>query len=240
MVDAPVSPLEHQQIEVTRGAAQTYWHRVRFELVVAEADALGVDRVLDVGAGSGLLGDWITAHRPDLRYSFAEASPVLRTGLVRRFGAGAEDDRAAPVRRGTVVAMLDVLEHIEDDHAVLADLHRRMEPGSHLVITVPAMQWAFSTWDTGLGHFRRYSRRALRTTIAAAGFDVRSTSYLFPELFPLLLVRQVRRAPREQVDFPVLGRRVNAAGYRVASLTTAARRIWPFGTSVVAVAARRS
>ena len=98
---------------------------------------------------------------------------------------------------------------------MLADLHRRMEPGSHLVITVPAMQWAFSSWDTELGHLRRYSRAALRATIAAAGFDVRSTSYLFPELFPLLLVRQVRRAPREQVDFPVLGtagRRRRATG----------------------------
>jgi hypothetical protein len=238
-MDAAVSPLERQQIEVTRSATMTYWHRVRFEQVAREAQAVQADRVLDIGAGSGLLGEWITAHHPDLDYAFAESSPVLSAHLVARFGVGAVDDPGTPIPRGTVVALLDVIEHIDDDHAMLSELHRRMEPGSHLVVTVPAMGWAFSSWDAGLGHHRRYSRRGLRATVADTGFDVRSTSYLFPELFPLLLVRKLRRAPREQVDFPDLGRRVNEVGYRLASLTTAARRIWPVGTSVVAVASRR-
>jgi hypothetical protein len=239
VVDAAVSPLEHQQIEVTRSATITYWHRVRFELVIREARALGGDRVLDIGAGSGLLGEWIAAHHPNIGYSFAESSPVLREHLIQRFGAGAVDEAATPIPAGTVVTMLDVIEHVEDDHGMLGDLRRRMAPGSHVIVTVPAMQWAYSSWDAGLGHFRRYSRRTLRETLAEAGFDVRSTAYLFPELSPLLVVRKLRRAPREQHDFPVLGRRVNEAGYRVALITTAARRIWPCGTSVVSVASRR-
>ena len=64
-------------------------------------------------------------------------------------------------------------------------------------------------------------------------------TYLFPELFPLLVVRRLRRAPREQVDFPQLAPRLDAIGHAVASATTATRRAWPFGTSVVAVATRR-
>jgi hypothetical protein len=101
------------------------------------------------------------------------------------------------------------------------------------------MQWAFSSWDTELGHHRRYSRRRLRDDLTAAGFEVRSVSYLFPELFPLLLVRRLRRAPRDQVDFPELSRTVDAIGHAVARATTSTRRLWPFGTSVVAVATRR-
>ena len=108
------------------------------------------------------------------------------------------------------------------------------------MITVPAMQWAFSSWDTELGHHRRYSRRRLRDVVDAAGFDVASVTYLFPELFPLLVVRRLRRAPREQVDFPQLARPDRRrSATRIASVTTATRRVWPFGTSVVAVATRR-
>ena len=147
--------------------------------------------------------------------------------------------RTRRVPDGTLVAMLDVLEHIADDAAALRALSARMGPGSSLVITVPAMQWAFSSWDTELGHHRRYSRRQLRDVLAAAGFDVASVTYLFPELFPLLVARRLRRAPREQVDFPQLAPRIDALGHAIASVTTATRRVWPFGTSVVAVATRR-
>ena len=164
---------------------------------------------------------------------------MLRDSLVRRFGEAAEVDPDTPISNGTLVAMLDVLEHIADDDAALSALSARMAPGTTLVITVPAMQWAFSSWDTELGHHRRYSRGQLRSVVEAAGFDVESVTYLFPELFPLLVVRRLRRAPREQVDFPQLAPRLDAIGHAVASATTATRRAWPFGTSVVAVATRR-
>ena len=233
-----MSPLERQQLEVTDPTAMTYWHRVRFELVARHVDAVGARRVLDVGAGSGLFGEWLRVHRPDVGYAFTETSEILRRRLVERFGPGAEAPDGAPIDGGTVVALLDVLEHIESDVDALSDLHRRMAPGSHLVVTVPAMQWAFSPWDEQLGHHRRYSRRTLRQAFARGGFPNTSTTYLFPELFPLLVVRRLRTAPLEQVDFPRLSPAASAIGYRVASATSAIRRIWPFGTSVVATAAK--
>ena len=239
MAAAPVSPLERQQLESARVARATYWHRARFELVGREAMRLGATGVLDIGAGAGLLGVWVAAHRPQLEYRFEETSPVLRDHLVARFGVGAESDRDAPVPTRTLVVMLDVLEHIDDDAAALARLCDRMPRGGAIAITVPAMQWAFSSWDVELGHHRRYSRRRLCDDLTAAGFEVRSVSYLFPELFPMLVVRRLRRVPREQVDFPELSPTVDAVGHAVASATTATRRLWPFGTSVVAFAARR-
>src|SRR6476619_1907684 len=146
MSAAPVSPLERQQLESARAARATYWHRARFELVGREAVRLGVTGVLDIGAGAGLLGLWVAAHQPELEYRFEETSPVLRDHLVARFGPAAEPDGGAPVPAHTLVVMLDVLEHIDDDAAALARLGDRMPPGGPIVITVPAMQWAFSSW----------------------------------------------------------------------------------------------
>ena len=170
---AEVTPLERQQLESRRAARATYWHRIRFGLVAAEAGRRGLDRIVDLGAGAGLLGEWLTVRRPSLEYAFSEPSPVLRGELLARFGAEREVGTDEPIAAGTLVAMLDVLEHIADDHAALTALRARMAPGSALVITVPAMQWAFSSWDEELGHVRRYSRRRLGDDLAAAGFTVR-------------------------------------------------------------------
>jgi hypothetical protein len=134
--------------------------------------------------------------------------------------------------------MLDVLEHIDDDLAALVELRGRMTPDTQLIVTVPALQWAFSGWDEALGHHRRYSRRSLRQVLERAGFAVDAVNYLFPELLPLLPIRKIRTAPRDHVDFPQLGRGANAIGHVVSTATTRLRRIWPAGTSVIAIAHR--
>ena len=108
-------------------------------------------------------------------------------------------------------------------------------PGAQLVVTVPALQWAFSSWDTELGHYRRYSRKQLRTVLESSGFTVRRCDYLFPEMLPLVVKRKLRPSD-DNVDMPRLSDRVNRVGHAISSTTSGMRRIWPAGTSVVAIA----
>ena len=131
--------------------------------------------------------------------------------------------------------MLDVVEHIDDDVAALSAWRERMDAGARLVVTVPALQWAFSSWDTDLGHYRRYSRPRLRAALEAAGFTVVRCDYLFPEMLPLVVKRKLRPTA-DNVDMPRLSDRTNRIGYGISSMTARLRRIWPAGTSVVAVA----
>lgn len=238
MNDARPTPLERQQIQVTDPTQVTFWHRVRFELVARYAARVEARQVLDIGAGSGQLGEWLVATHPDMSYRFEELSPLLDEQLTARFGTARRSSGVEPIPAGTLVALLDVLEHIDDDAAALAAIAERMTGGDHLVLTVPALQWAFSSWDTELGHHRRYSRRSLRAVVEGAGFRVERVDYLFPELLPLLPLRKIRRAPREHVDFPQLGPVASRVGYAISSTTAALRRIWPAGTSVVLVATR--
>ncbi|TPW12245.1 MAG: methyltransferase type 11 [Acidimicrobiaceae bacterium] len=228
--------LERQQILVADPSQQTFWHRVRFELVARHADELGATQVVDIGAGAGALGDWMLANRTRIEYRFEELSAVLDRRLTERFGAHRRTEPSSPLPSGSLVALLDVLEHVEHDVAALTAIRMRMTPGAHVVITVPALQWAFSSWDTELGHHRRYNRRTLRTVVEAAGFQVDSVAYLFPELLPLLPVRKLRRSTRSDVDFPQLGPLLTRVGYRISTATTKLRRVWPSGTSVLLTA----
>ncbi len=88
--------------------------------------------------------------------------------------------------------LFDVLEHIEDDARFLKQLHRVLEPGGTLVLTVPAQGWLWSADDEHAGHHRRYSRRSLRRGLADAGFEVVFESALFGCLvWPLFLLRTI-------------------------------------------------
>jgi hypothetical protein len=110
-----------------------------------------------------------------------------------------------------------------------------MAPGGQLLLTVPAFQWAFTSWDVALGHHRRYSRAQMRALAERSGFELTSSAYLFPELLPLVAVRKLQRTTREHADFPSLPRIVDRSAELFSRGTTALRRLWPAGTSVVAL-----
>lgn len=232
----PLTPLERQQLDVAPKA--TFWHRVRFDLVVSHLRSRPTTAVLDVGAGSGLLGDHL--HPTGVRYRFSEASPALLAALETRFGAGSVDD-GGPITSDVVVTLLDVLEHVDDDEALLRELADRMRPGAGLVVTVPAGTWLFSSWDTDLGHHRRYTRRDLAALVGRCGFEVGEASYLFPELVPPALVRKFRRARRTHgsaAEFPHLPAVIDRTAAAIGHTSTRLRRWWLFGTSVVVFARR--
>lgn len=235
-----VTALERQQLRVVGDGASTFWHRVRFSLVGRVVRRVGATSLLDVGAGSGQLGDWSRRHLPGVSYRFRETSAPLAQSLRERFGAEAEVPADQALADHCLVAMLDVLEHISDDAAALQGLHRQMPEGSSIVITVPALPSLFSQWDTDLGHHRRYTRSTLRKVVSGAGFEVQSVAYLFPELLPLAALRRLRRGTSSGADFPVLPRWVDRTGEVVSTGTTALRRLWPAGTSLLCIAQRKA
>jgi SAM-dependent methyltransferase len=71
----------------------------------------------------------------------------------------------------------NVLEHIEDDSAILADLFKSLTPGGVIGIYVPAHPFLYSSMDSEIGHVRRYKRSELREKVLAAGFDIQSLTY---------------------------------------------------------------
>ena len=66
--------------------------------------------------------------------------------------------------------------------------------GGVLLVTVPAYQWLWSGHDEINRHYRRYSRRTLRSSATVAGWQVeRVTSFNSVLLAPAAAVRLVQR-----------------------------------------------
>jgi SAM-dependent methyltransferase len=71
----------------------------------------------------------------------------------------------------------NVLEHIEDDSAILLELFKSLTPGGIIGIYVPAHPFLYSSMDAEIGHVRRYKRSELRDKVLAAGFEIQSLTY---------------------------------------------------------------
>src|SRR3954454_23798749 len=185
-----MDPLEQHLAKQAERSQDFFWNRLRWELV---NEQLGSDcrRVVDVGAGPGFLGDFMRHRRPQVEYWFVEPIAALEEQLGSRFGEEA-NRRDRGFEGATHVTLMDVLEHQEDDRAFMADLARRMEPGATLLLTVPAMPWLWSAWDSMLGHYRRYTKASLRQAVGTLPLQIEEESYIFPELIPLGLWRRLR------------------------------------------------
>jgi hypothetical protein len=62
--------------------------------------------------------------------------------------------------------------HIADDRAALVALRERLRPGGHLLLLVPSHPFLYGPIDRAFDHERRYAKRALRSLVEAAGFQV--------------------------------------------------------------------
>lgn len=221
-----------------------FWNRVRWELISSHLP-VGSRELVDVGAGPGFLGDFLRQRHPQIEYRYVEPIEGLETSLADRFGGDA-NRRDEDFGGASYVTLMDVLEHQEHDREFMADLAAKMAPGATLLLTVPAMPWLWSDWDSMLGHYRRYTKRMLRDTVAPLPLEIVEQGYLFPELIPLGLVRRLRMRGGgsgaedggADAEFPQLSRPVNETLYRVSSASTAVRRVWPAGTSLFAVMRR--
>lgn len=145
-------------------------------------------------------------------------------------------------RRFDLIALLDVLEHIDEDIGSLRALARHLNGNGKIMLTVPAYQWLWSAHDEMHHHKRRYSRGLLKERISAAGLRPIDIGYFNSLLFPLAVaeraVSKMKGGSVATADAPPAA--VNALLTQVFSLEEKAigKFPFPFGLSLYAVAER--
>jgi SAM-dependent methyltransferase len=164
-------------------SAQKY-QRFLVDTVRREADS---ERpVLDFGAGTGLHARALRADGLDV--TCVEPHPALRGQLnLDGITAVASLEQCGTERFGTVYS-LNVLEHIEDDAAILREIRNKLCPDGRLVIYVPAFELLFTEMDRRVGHLRRYRRQQLEELARSAGFRVLRSEYVDSGGFAAALV----------------------------------------------------
>lgn len=156
---------------------------LRFDVITRMMPA-DVRDVLEVGCGQGALGARLAQRYDYLGVEPDESSCGVAKQRVAAMGRGEiRQASVADLQDETfdLVCAFEVLEHIEDDAAAVAEWAARLRPGGWLLLSVPAHQSRFSAADEVVGHFRRYDPDAMTALLREAGFtDVTVRLYGMP------------------------------------------------------------
>ena len=231
--------------------ARSFWFRGRSDLIewaLARYFPSAQD-VLEVGCGTGYVLDRLHHAFPDLVLSGTE---LFAEGLVyarERLGDAASLQQADATRLEfreafDVIGAFDVIEHIEDDRRVLANLNAAVRPGGGILLTVPQHAWLWSATDVAACHVRRYSKNELRQKLIDAGFEaVRMTSFVSFLLPAMWLARLRKREGMAEVeaelDLPDFANAIGHATAKLESLLVRHGIDLPVGGSLLAVARKR-
>ena len=169
-------------------------------MLTVDLDLLGIDpgnTVLDMGCGGGRHAFAVLRRGADVvAFDADEAELTNVHGVMTAMAEAGEvppgavgtpvqgDALALPFDDGSFdrIIAAEVLEHIPDDVAAIAELARVLAPGGRIAVTVPArfperINWALDSeyHDFPGGHIRIYAQRELEDRLAEAGLRVRGS-----------------------------------------------------------------
>lgn len=164
----------------------------------------GPTDIVDIGAGSGYFSDALAescgravgaVYRVDSGYEKPSSSDDPRTG--RKLALSLNPPETI---QNSLIVLMDVLEHVEDDAGFLHGIARRCRGSNRVFVTVPAFMSLWSGHDEFLGHKRRYRLAQLEALVTGAGVKIDASYYIYGAIFPAVWALRRLRGARRRSD----------------------------------------
>lgn len=183
-----------------------WWFEARNDLIVWALRHWfpSAKSLLEIGCGTGFVVSRIAHDFPAVATSASDLFPDAMTFVKSRAPNTLLyqiDGRCIPFRAEfDVIGAFDVIEHIEDDRAVMRQVYKAVRPGGGLLVTVPQHPFLWTSYDEYGHHKRRYTRRSLARLLLDAGFEIVALRSFVSLLFPALLLSRLRDKGAKSVD----------------------------------------
>lgn len=164
--------------------------RNRLILMLLRRHAPALTSFMEIGCGTGFVLSNVAANFPATKLMGAE---IFSTGLqhaARRLPHAQfvqMDARNIPFESHfDALGAFDVIEHIDEDEAVLAQINKALKPGGIMLLTVPQHPALWSKQDEKACHVRRYTAAELESKVRGAGFEILDSGSFVSLLLPLM------------------------------------------------------
>ncbi|MHB1301429.1 MAG: class I SAM-dependent methyltransferase [Burkholderiales bacterium] len=233
--------------ELAKLEEKNFWFRGRNRLILWALNRYFPEAsgFMEVGCGTGYVLSGIRKEFPEMKLWGSEIDASGLGFAARRVGNTEliqMDARAMPFREEfDVIGAFDVLEHVEEDEAVLGQVHAALKPGGGVMLTVPQHPFMWSQQDVAACHVRRYSRSELLGKLKRAGFRIQLATSFVSLLFPLMMLSRLvtKQTPTDPMSELRLGRGTNALFESVMNIEARLIKMNihpPFGGSLLTVA----
>ena len=201
-------------------------------------------KLFDFGCGSGYLVGELQRLGYDA-YGVDFEKEAIDYGLnegVRNLKLATGEKIDYPDATFDTVTAFDVIEHIENEKPVIAELVRILKPGGKIIITVPAYQWLWGVQDKISRHFRRYTAGPLTKVFKEfSELKVIKRTYFNTLLFPTIaVVRLISRwfnIKSRKSDFDISHPVLDTLFYHIFNLEHYLLKFinFPFGVSILLI-----
>lgn len=240
-------PEEHPNwIKIHYETEKNYWWFVlKRQLIInfiTSLTPLGAP-ILEIGSGGGLLSAELHKTGYDIISTDIEptsAKYTMQMGIRKVFISDCGD--SIPLRDASVnlIFMTDVLEHIKDDDKTISECVRILKPQGYILITVPAYQCLFSSWDRWNRHYRRYNKKKIYNLAQKHNLTIVKMTYWNIPGIPFALWRKIIdifNPNRTYEGFPTTPKLIDKLLRLLISMENNLVRITslPFGLSLVCI-----
>lgn len=141
--------------------------------------------VLELGSGTGNISQFIVSD--GFQTVLSDYQPDYLSLLTSKFGNRPsvrgilQIDMQDPAFTTTYahlqssfdsICMLNVIEHLRDDQAAVANCRFLLKEQGHLILLAPAYSFLYCKLDKNLGHYRRYTSRSLARVCTQNNLEV--------------------------------------------------------------------
>lgn len=185
--------------------ASSFWFRARSALIIwaMQRYVADVQSFLEIGCGTGFVLSGVRGAFPSVELSGSEVFTAGLSFAAQRVPSARfyqMDARSIPFRdEFDVIGAFDVIEHIDEDETVIAEVAGALRPGGSFLITVPQHPALWSAQDEHAFHVRRYTATELRRKLESAGFEVVRMASFVSLLLPMMFASR-RRLRQDQAD----------------------------------------
>ena len=177
--------MDLKELEILKDSASSHWYyQAKLAMLLQEIRGLPIQKILDIGAGSGLFSEHLLMNT-DARsalcidINYCDDREALAAEKIIQFRQNFDFSDA------DLVLVMDVLEHVDNDIELLAQLKGKVKFGAFFLVTAPAFQALWSQHDEFLNHRRRYRLDALESVISKSGLQLVRGCYFYSLLLPV-------------------------------------------------------
>lgn len=227
-----------------------WWFVARREIILSQIrrhlPGKTGNTVLDVGCGTGIMLEYLkefgSVRGMDSSADAVNYSNLRLKGAVEVKQGGLTGKPPYKENTFSLITLLDVIEHIDDDRKALKGAFKMLGNGGTLVCTVPAYMFLWSGHDVLNHHKRRYTLRELGEKVEGAGFRIEKISYfnclLSPAVFLGRCLGPASKRLEPKSDFRTYPGPVNSILENIFLLEKNLLNFlsFPFGVSIICIA----
>lgn len=184
------------------------WELARLQVVIdkisKEIDVNKPQTILDIGSGDTFVVENLSDKFPNITFFAIDIEfddtllkyykNKLKNKPIYVFQSLDTAEEEMLNSEVSMILLLDVVEHIEDDVLFLNQLYDRpfFKKNTKLFITVPAYKSLFTSHDVFLGHYKRYSNRTLKMILQKSNYYPIKIGYFFTSLLPIRMLEKLK------------------------------------------------